>query len=269
MPPPPASPDKAAALVSASSLASEPGARGGRGCTWPACWSAAEELDRGGHDARPPASRWTTGPDRAPPAARRAAGPAAPLPRGGSRPSRACCDCNPSHGPAHFELGQLLWRKGLAPEAAAHFTKSLEYQPENGRVYYYLAEALNLMGDLAGAERGAGSCTRGHPEGRQGLPPARAGARPAGPAGRGARDVSAEPRAAGPVITVVVDDLASLRVDARAAARRTNRSSRWPPPPSRLDSGRASDSPISAGSAPRSRRARRWSPAAAISRRHS
>ncbi len=55
------------------------------------------------------------------------------------------------HGPAHFELGQLFWRKGLAPEAATHFAKSLEYQPENGRGFYYLAEALNLMGDLAGA----------------------------------------------------------------------------------------------------------------------
>jgi Flp pilus assembly protein TadD len=56
-----------------------------------------------------------------------------------------------SHGPAHFELGQLFWRKGLASEAATHFAKSLEYQPENGRVFYYLAEALNLMGDLPGA----------------------------------------------------------------------------------------------------------------------
>jgi tetratricopeptide (TPR) repeat protein len=56
-----------------------------------------------------------------------------------------------SYGPAHFELGQLFWRKGLASEAAAHFAKSLEHQSENGRAYYYLAEALNLMGDLAGA----------------------------------------------------------------------------------------------------------------------
>jgi Flp pilus assembly protein TadD len=58
---------------------------------------------------------------------------------------------NPAHGAAHFELGQLYWRKGVAPEAVTHFSKSLEYQPENGRVFYYLAEALNLMGDLAGA----------------------------------------------------------------------------------------------------------------------
>ena len=56
-----------------------------------------------------------------------------------------------THGGAHFELGQVFWRKGLASEAAAHFAKALEYQPAHGRVFYYLAEALNLMGDLAGA----------------------------------------------------------------------------------------------------------------------
>ena len=56
-----------------------------------------------------------------------------------------------SHGPGHFELGQLFWRKGLAAEAATHFAKALEYQPANGRVFYYLAEALNLLGDLTGA----------------------------------------------------------------------------------------------------------------------
>jgi protein O-GlcNAc transferase len=56
-----------------------------------------------------------------------------------------------SHGLAHFELGQLFWRKGLASEAASHFAKSLECDPADGRVFYYLAEALNLMGDLAGA----------------------------------------------------------------------------------------------------------------------
>jgi Flp pilus assembly protein TadD len=56
-----------------------------------------------------------------------------------------------SHGSAHFELGQLFWRKGLAAEAATQFAKSLESQPANGQVYYHLAEALNLKGDLAGA----------------------------------------------------------------------------------------------------------------------
>lgn len=64
---------------------------------------------------------------------------------------RGVLRAHPTDGPAHFELGQLFWRKGLASEAATHFTKSLEHQPENGRALYYLAEALSLMGDLAGA----------------------------------------------------------------------------------------------------------------------
>ena len=64
---------------------------------------------------------------------------------------RAVLRDHPLNGAAHFELGQVLWRKGLAAEAATHFTKSLEYDPENGRAFYYLAEALNLMGDLQGA----------------------------------------------------------------------------------------------------------------------
>jgi Flp pilus assembly protein TadD len=71
--------------------------------------------------------------------------------REGEADLRSVLRLHPSHGPAHFELGQLLWRKGLASEAASHFSKSLEYQPGNGRVYYYLAEALNLLGDLFGA----------------------------------------------------------------------------------------------------------------------
>ena len=90
---------------------------------------------------------------------------------------------HPAHGPAHFELGQLYWRKGVAPEAVTHFAKSLEYQPENGRVFYYLAEALNLMGDLAGASAVLDRALGGDPEGWQGLSSARAGARPAGTAG--------------------------------------------------------------------------------------
>jgi tetratricopeptide (TPR) repeat protein len=64
---------------------------------------------------------------------------------------RAVLRTQPAHGPAHFELGQLFWRKGLASDAASHFSRSLEHHPENGRAFYYLAEALNLMGDLVGA----------------------------------------------------------------------------------------------------------------------
>jgi Flp pilus assembly protein TadD len=36
-------------------------------------------------------------------------------------------------------------------EAAASFHRALEYQPDNGKTYYYLGDALNQMGDLAGA----------------------------------------------------------------------------------------------------------------------
>ena len=57
----------------------------------------------------------------------------------------------PSHAPAHLELGRLLWRKGLAAEAATHFRRSLEFQPDNARTCYYLGDALSQAGDLAGS----------------------------------------------------------------------------------------------------------------------
>src|ERR671924_657990 len=55
---------------------------------------------------------------------------------------------HPSHAPAQFELGLLLWRKGLTGTAAHHFHRALEFQPDNGRTYYYLADCLNQAGDL-------------------------------------------------------------------------------------------------------------------------
>ncbi len=58
---------------------------------------------------------------------------------------------HPSHAPAHFELGRLLWRRGLVVEAAGYLQRSLEFQPENPRTCYYLGDALNQAGDLAGA----------------------------------------------------------------------------------------------------------------------
>jgi Flp pilus assembly protein TadD len=36
-------------------------------------------------------------------------------------------------------------------EAAIHFQRALEFQPENARTYYYLADSLNQVGDLVGA----------------------------------------------------------------------------------------------------------------------
>ena len=58
---------------------------------------------------------------------------------------------HPSHAPAQFELGLLLWRRGLVQEAAACFHRALEFQPDNAKSYYYLGDALNQLGDLPGA----------------------------------------------------------------------------------------------------------------------
>jgi tetratricopeptide (TPR) repeat protein len=49
---------------------------------------------------------------------------------------------HPSHAPAQFELGLLLWRC---------FHRALEFQPDNAKTYYYLGDSLNQIGDLAGA----------------------------------------------------------------------------------------------------------------------
>jgi tetratricopeptide (TPR) repeat protein len=58
---------------------------------------------------------------------------------------------HPSHAPAQFELGLLLWRRGLVQEAATCFQRALEFQPDNAKTYYYLGDALNQRGDLPGA----------------------------------------------------------------------------------------------------------------------
>jgi tetratricopeptide (TPR) repeat protein len=58
----------------------------------------------------------------------------------------------PSHAPAHLELGRLLWRKGLAGEAAIYFRRALEFQPESARICASLGDALNQAGDLPGAQ---------------------------------------------------------------------------------------------------------------------
>jgi Flp pilus assembly protein TadD len=58
----------------------------------------------------------------------------------------------PSHAPAHLELGRLLWRKGLAGEAATYFRRALEFQPESARICSSLGDALNQAGDLPGAQ---------------------------------------------------------------------------------------------------------------------
>jgi tetratricopeptide (TPR) repeat protein len=58
---------------------------------------------------------------------------------------------HPAHAPAQFELGLLLWRKGLAFEAAELFQRSLALQPDRPAAYFYLGDSLNRTGDFAGA----------------------------------------------------------------------------------------------------------------------
>ena len=58
---------------------------------------------------------------------------------------------HPSHAPAQFELGLLLWRRGLVQEAAACFQRALEFQPDNPKTYYYLGDALNQQADFPSA----------------------------------------------------------------------------------------------------------------------
>jgi tetratricopeptide (TPR) repeat protein len=58
---------------------------------------------------------------------------------------------HPAHAPAQFELGLLLWRKGLATEAAELFQRSLALQPDRPAAYFYLGDSLNRTGDFAGA----------------------------------------------------------------------------------------------------------------------
>ncbi len=52
----------------------------------------------------------------------------------------------PANGQALFELGRLLWRKGLAAEAAQTFDQAAAHQPRNPAAFNCLAEALNQTG---------------------------------------------------------------------------------------------------------------------------
>jgi Flp pilus assembly protein TadD len=58
---------------------------------------------------------------------------------------------HPSHGPAHFELGLVLVRRGRASEAADAFGRAIACGPESAHTYTELAEALNQSGRLADA----------------------------------------------------------------------------------------------------------------------
>ena len=45
----------------------------------------------------------------------------------------------------------MLWRKGVAEEAAGALTRAVELDPTRAAAYFYLAEARTRMGDLPGA----------------------------------------------------------------------------------------------------------------------
>jgi Flp pilus assembly protein TadD len=49
-------------------------------------------------------------------------------------------------------------------EAAACFQRALEFQPDNGKTYYYLADALNQQGDLPGARAALERAIQVNPE---------------------------------------------------------------------------------------------------------
>lgn len=45
----------------------------------------------------------------------------------------------------------MLWRKGVPREAAEVLRRAITLEPGNPAAHYYLGEALNQAGDLAGA----------------------------------------------------------------------------------------------------------------------
>jgi Flp pilus assembly protein TadD len=46
----------------------------------------------------------------------------------------------------------VLWRKGVAGQAADALRRAIHLEPENTAAHYYLGEALNQAGDLKGAQ---------------------------------------------------------------------------------------------------------------------
>lgn len=59
---------------------------------------------------------------------------------------------SPGHGGAHFNLGLVLWKKGLPDEASDEFRRAVEADRQNPLAWYYLGDARNQAGDLAGAQ---------------------------------------------------------------------------------------------------------------------
>ncbi|HEV8123399.1 MAG TPA: tetratricopeptide repeat protein [Gemmatimonadales bacterium] len=58
----------------------------------------------------------------------------------------------PGNGSAHYNLGLVLWKKGLPEEASEEFRRAVEADRQNEAAWYYLGDARNQAGDLTGAQ---------------------------------------------------------------------------------------------------------------------
>ena len=59
----------------------------------------------------------------------------------------------PGHAGAHYNLGLVLWKKGLPEDAADEFRRAVDADPENAAAWYYLGDARNQTGDLSNAQQ--------------------------------------------------------------------------------------------------------------------
>jgi tetratricopeptide (TPR) repeat protein len=59
----------------------------------------------------------------------------------------------PGHGGAHYNLGLVLWKKGLPEDASDEFRRAVDADRDNAGAWYYLGDALNQTGDLSRAQQ--------------------------------------------------------------------------------------------------------------------
>ncbi len=59
----------------------------------------------------------------------------------------------PGHAGAHYNLGLVLWKKGLPEDASAEFQRAVEKDRDHTAAWYYLGDARNQAGDLPGAQQ--------------------------------------------------------------------------------------------------------------------
>ena len=102
----------------------------------------------------------------------------------------AFCGCTRRTRPPTSSSAACSGAAASSREAADLFQRALEFQPDSARTCYYLGDALNQAGDLAGARARAAAGPRARPARRQDPPSAGPSPRPARPARRGPRDVS-------------------------------------------------------------------------------